>query len=363
MLGQMHSAADLMKILSCVRQPVIGFDSASHKIVFVNASVKSLLKYDPAGRPLGEIISEDLIDEGCANYMCGATVFGKKAGVSVVREKETAFLFIDFLPEEKNSLKLTGQMMNSLRSAAMGIKMSADRCFSSRDAGAAPPEKPIAILYHYYYALLHTLVQIDSADQLGRGELLFSPVSTDLVRLCSELTDSVALFCSDTGVRISFTAHESELTAVVDPARIEQLLLSLFANSLQHTVPGSSVRLSLSLSGNRLVFSLDDDGAGIPREALSKIFDPPDGGDIHKKGNGLGLMISLGIAQLHKGVLLVESREGKGTRVRVMLPIGENPAPKFLRAETPDRVNSVSTVLTALSEVFSSKNYGPKFED
>ena len=257
-------------------------------------------------------------------------------------------------------------MISSLRNSAMGIKMSADRCFSSFEAGEAPPQKHVSVLYHYYYSLLRTLTQIDSAEKLMRGDMLFSPVPTDLVTLCSELTHTVSVMCGERDISIGFETIENELIAVVDPSRIEQLILNLFANSLLHTSSGNRITLSLFRSGNRIVISLDDDGEGISQEELTGVFKLPENTkpeEIPESRNGLGLYISLGIAQLHNGVLLIESREGKGTRVRVMLPTDEDPAPKFNSPESSYALNNASAVLSGLSDVLSSSSYGPKYED
>jgi len=62
--------------------------------------------------------------------------------------------------------------------------------------------------------------------------------------------------------------------------------------------------ISIPRSVNRLIISLDDDGEVIPPEALSNIFCLPDDTNsavLNSAGNGLGLYISFGIAQLHKG--------------------------------------------------------------
>lgn len=360
----MHPSAQLSRLFSSVRQAVIGTDGS--EIIFANPVAKSAIGLDPTGRAAKDIIPQDILNSDADNFMCATSIMGRKASIAVVKQNDTTILFIDFLDNDKPALYITRHIINNLRNCSMGLKMSIDRCFSLMEEGEIPDEKRISILYHYCYSLIRTLVQIDSADLIERGDILFSPTPTDLVSICSDLTDTVALLCSSKNVNIKFTTIESELIAVVDPSKIEQLLLNLFANGLQHTSAGNNITLSLQRSGNRIILSLDDDGEGIPQETLSNIFTLPDdtyGSNLNSSGNGLGLYISCGIAQLHNGVLLIESREGVGTRVRVMLPTDENPAPKFSCPETSYSGSGLSSVLMELSDVLSSNCFGPKFED
>ena len=362
----MHKSKNFVRVFSSVRQSVIGLDSESYSIIFANPAAKADFGFDPTGRSSKEIMACDILEEDSDDYLCGTTILGRKASVSVIKEQDLILLFIDFLSDDKPALGISRHMISSLRNSAMGIKMSADRCFSMLEDGRLPSEKHISVLYHYYYSLLRTLIQIDSADLIGRGELPFSPTPVDLVKLCSEVTDMVITLSNETGVNISFTANKDELITSADPARIEQLLLILFANSLQHTVSGNSVTLSLNYTGTKIIISLDDDGEGIPPETISNIFKLPDGSDekdLKQKGNGLGLYIALGIAQQHNGVLLVESREGKGTCVRIMFPTDENDTYRLNSPEALYRHSDASSVLTELADVLPSTRYGTKYED
>lgn len=353
----------LPKLFSAVHQAVIGTDGKT--IIFANPAAETAFGDIPAGSDAEELLPKELLENKAESFICAATIKDKQAAMSVFRDGELTLLFIDLISGEQAPLFMSRRIISSLRNSAMGLKMSADHCFFKLDEGTLPSEKHISMLYHYYYRLLRTITQVDSADLIERGDLLFSPVLTDLVRLCGDLTDTVSALNAGSGISISFSTPEGELTAAVDPERMEQLLLNLFANSLKHCERGSSITVSLRRAGDRAVISVDDNGEGIPRDTLSNIFAPPSAeADLltPESGSGLGLYIAYGIAQLHKGVLLIESRQGEGTHVRLMLPMDEKPAPKFSTPETGYK-RSVSSVLTGLAEVLGNDCFGPKLED
>ena len=297
----MNRAIELSRVFSSVRQAVIGLDESSLLIIFANPVAKSSLGFDPTGKSAMEIIACDILNQSATNYKCGTTIVGRAASISVVKQGGTTLLFFDFVETDKHSSYITQYIINNLRNCAMGIKMSADRFFTIINEGELPSEKHISIFYHYYYRLVRALSQIDNVNMLKRGEMVFSPSPTDIVKLCEELTDTTSLLCSNTGVNIKFISDEKELIAVVDSSKIEYLLLNLFANSLQHTSSGNNITLTLQRSGNKIILSLDDDGEGISQEVLPSIFDLPkdsSNSELEYDGFGLGLYISFGIVQL-----------------------------------------------------------------
>lgn len=360
----MHNSADLSHLFASAGQAVIGTDG--ERIVFANPRAKAELGFDPERQRADSVIPREVLECNAESFVCAASVAGRSAGISVTRYETLTILFLDFTLAEKPAMYLTRNIMTGLRNSMTSLKLSVDRCCRSIGEGLYPDEKYTAILYHHYYCLLRTLEQVDSADLLERGELPFTPVATDLVKLCGELTDSVIVLSANLNIAVRFETTETELFAAVDPVRMEQLLLNLFANSLQHTKAGGHVTLSLGRREGRIVLSLDDDGDGFPQEKLPGIFNLPD--DTQEPGNaqdglGLGLCIASGIARLHGGVLLIESRKDEGSHVRVMLPADGQEAPKFKSPQVEYRIEGPGQILTGLAEVLPTACFGPKYED
>jgi two-component system nitrogen regulation sensor histidine kinase NtrY len=106
-----------------------------------------------------------------------------------------------------------------------------------------------------------------------------------------------------------------------DPDQIRIVLVNLFENSASMANPAAPGRVQLSLGkvGTDVVMMFSDDGPGIPKENISKIFDPyfttRDG------GTGLGLAMVKNIVLLHGGSIHAHSAEGKGTTLTMALPL------------------------------------------
>jgi PAS domain S-box-containing protein len=111
--------------------------------------------------------------------------------------------------------------------------------------------------------------------------------------------------------------------------QLKQVFLNLFLNA-QEAMPGGgtlyvSTRLSREtdqefLAGRYVLVQIRDTGTGIPEDKLPHIFEPFYSTKSESKGTGLGLWVSLGIAQNHGGQIKVRSRAGWGTVFTVALP-------------------------------------------
>jgi len=112
----------------------------------------------------------------------------------------------------------------------------------------------------------------------------------------------------------------------MDPLRMRLLLKNLVENALRYTPePSLPVEVSLRLEDEVLVLEIKDRGKGISPEHLEQITEPFFREDASRErktgGHGLGLYLCRLIAEAHGGRLHIESEPGKGTAVRVLLPI------------------------------------------
>ena len=106
-----------------------------------------------------------------------------------------------------------------------------------------------------------------------------------------------------------------------DPVRLQQILVNLLSNAVRHSPEGGRVTLGVRPNGSTIEFLVRDDGAGIPPEAVERIFEPFERFDPHSGvGTGLGLPVSRRLAEVLGGRLTVQTTLGKGATFILELP-------------------------------------------
>jgi two-component system NtrC family sensor kinase len=105
------------------------------------------------------------------------------------------------------------------------------------------------------------------------------------------------------------------------PSRLNQVFLNLMVNAAQAIEDRGHIHLRTGRDGPQVWVEVEDDGRGIAPEQLTRIFEPFFTTKPRGEGTGLGLSLSYGIVEHHGGHIEVDSEPGRGTRMRVVLPI------------------------------------------
>lgn len=126
------------------------------------------------------------------------------------------------------------------------------------------------------------------------------------------------------GVELDLELPEEPFTAFFDKARMEHIVLSLVDNAVRFNKPGGSASVSVSREGENWTLEVSDTGRGIPAGSLPYIYDrfyseDPEGAG--RSGLGIGLAVVKRFTEAMNGTISVWSREGRGTRVQVRLPV------------------------------------------
>jgi signal transduction histidine kinase len=168
---------------------------------------------------------------------------------------------------------------------------------------------------------LHKLsVNLLDLSRLESGALELRPEQVDLAELASSVSAEFELALAERAseVELHVTAGTE---AQCDPVRLAQIVRILIDNALHHNSAGVRITVDASRVGSRLLVSVKDDGEGIDRSAMTRIFEPFFTAD-DARGSGLGLAIASELAERMDGRLTVTSRPGE-TIFRLELPAGD----------------------------------------
>lgn len=150
--------------------------------------------------------------------------------------------------------------------------------------------------------------------------------AVDIVEQINRIAATLKLQARAKHVKFSGPRKMSEpLKVLVDPDRLEQVLINLLHNAIKFTRRGDSIAVKVAKRRDFVEISVADTGRGIAKKDLPRLFSKflqigREAGE-GAKGTGLGLVITKGLVEMHGGTIWVESRGlGKGTRVAFTVP-------------------------------------------
>lgn len=347
------------------RDAVLGI--SGDRILFLNPAAAALFQAEP-GEPAEKYIPAYILTDPAEQFVASVQV-GSRTGYASASRSEDVLLVSYVLPQEENAAPpILTNSVRELSNALMATRLAADVILRSLDETADEKLRThSAILYQSYYRMKRLCEHIGKVNALQRGTQPFCPRVVAIDRMCTELCDSLNHFLLPMGVKVELEADPGHYNTLADQSLLETLLLNVVTNSVAHLSgkPEGRVRIGLSQRGGRIILAVDDNGSGIPTEGLppmitgtvpSSLSDP-------STGAGLGLMLSRGIAELHGGALILESREDHGTKIRVSLPVR---LPEDAVLHTPTATynkEGMSSILTELSVILDKKFYNKTFFD
>jgi signal transduction histidine kinase len=146
------------------------------------------------------------------------------------------------------------------------------------------------------------------------------PESIDMLNLIDE---TVAPIRGEEHVRLSVSAEPVPPIMAVRE-HIHQVLLNVVLNAKQAIGEKGDISIAIEQSNGSVVVTVHDTGSGIPSNMLESLFRPSQSS--RPGGLGVGLYQCKQIVEAHQGTIQLRSEEGKGTQVRIELPIYRPPA-------------------------------------
>lgn len=176
--------------------------------------------------------------------------------------------------------------------------------------------------------LSHMINQLLVLANAEAGEIQWTDQSVDLSDMVVSLLEQLEPVAAAKRITMK-AAAEAHVHVRGDASWIERVVLNLLDNAIKFTPEGGNVTVSLAAKRAEAALIVQDNGIGIPAEALPHIFErfyraePSRSKQI--EGVGLGLALARWIVEKHRGRITVESQPGKGSCFTVFLPLDPPP--------------------------------------
>jgi signal transduction histidine kinase len=174
----------------------------------------------------------------------------------------------------------------------------------------------------------------------GTLELKLSPVKVrDII---DQAVQGVEERLKQNNVKLEVDIETGVEEFVADGRRVTQILYNLLSNAIGFSEPGGKIGLACGRENSMIAFTVEDQGVGIPADYQQAVFDRFESrshGSRHR-GAGLGLSIVKSLAELHGGSVSLESTPGRGTRVKVLLPLAQGPVEETAELDEPRHKSS-----------------------
>ena len=173
-------------------------------------------------------------------------------------------------------------------------------------------------------SIIEDLLALSTLEQSGDSPLL----QLEGADLCDVVAVALEVCGPKAGAKGIELREEcpGRLFARVSPPLLEQAVVNLIDNAVKYSAEGCAVVVTLEEQGDEVVVSVSDEGQGIAREHLPRLFERFYRVDKARSrdmgGTGLGLAIVKHVAQIHGGRVSVDSVVGRGSTFRIHLPRG-----------------------------------------
>lgn len=203
------------------------------------------------------------------------------------------------LYSEMLSKNLTTKKASSLKTAAL-LKVSTETIRNETDK------------------LLEMINRLLDFSRLQQGKFDLKIERIDLLKVCQQKIKIM---------KIQYPTHKFKLvsslkkaTILADKISVDRVLTNLLINAVKYSKEGLAVKVSIEPNKHFYLVEIADEGVGVEKQSLNKLFEPFFQAHGTKKGLGLGLYIVKQLVELNKGNIWVESEYHKGTSFFISFP-------------------------------------------
>ena len=166
--------------------------------------------------------------------------------------------------------------------------------------------------------LVNALLEVYKYDA---EKLTLAKTNFNIYNLTEQVYQELLPLAESKNIDFTIECENKEMEIFADRSEIRRVICNLCGNAINYTQNGGKVSIIIKNEGNDLIFSVSDNGCGIPQEDIPNMFQRFSQGTSKKRstGTGLGLYLSRQIIESHGGKIWLESRLNKGSEFSFLL--------------------------------------------
>ena len=166
--------------------------------------------------------------------------------------------------------------------------------------------------------LVNALLEVYKYDA---EKLTLAKTNFNIYNLTEQVYQELLPLAESKNIDFTIECENKEMKIFADRSEIRRVICNLCGNAINYTQNGGKVSIIIKNEGNDLIFSVSDNGCGIPQEDIPNMFQRFSQGTSKKRstGTGLGLYLSRQIIESHGGKIWLESRLNKGSEFSFLL--------------------------------------------
>lgn len=198
------------------------------------------------------------------------------------------------------------------------------------DGGINDPSINVAYLQRAEKSLermIQIIQDLEAISQLETGQLELEPERFDIIALIREVVEAMEMEAKKKNISLLIKSGDhTEMPVIADKFRIRQVLTNLVVNSIKYGNSNGETKVKVFESGSKVLVEVEDNGIGISKDHLPRIFERFYRVDTSRSrelgGTGLGLAIVKHVIEAHNQSISVNSNEGVGTQFTFTLKKG-----------------------------------------
>lgn len=247
-------------------------------------------------------------------------IFVVKRGENIIHQRALERRKLEVQLSRAERLSSMGEMAAGISHEIrnpLGIIRSSAELLQKKMAGVDPSNTVPSIIVEETRRLNNIITDFINYAKPKSPHLTPSSVEDIIERNLTFLSTQL----SEKKYRVSRDVEKDLPEVMADSAMLYQAFLNIFINCMQAMPEGGEIRVALGTNQNGIVIHFDDEGEGIPEEAMDKIWEPFF--TTKEKGTGLGLGIVKNIIESHGGRIQIHNKSEQGVRVTVELPLSK----------------------------------------